>query len=140
VTTVVATVALGLGLIRAIGCFIAALFDRNGFGRPRDSEPRGWYVALLGLGVVACIAIPGWIAARAWGRAVGPYVRWLGYSLAPHCSDCLDGRNVNVNPRSTARSNAHFEHPGVKLWSVVSSLAAPAYGSRNCCEGHGQGG
>ena len=77
-TTVVAAVALGLGVIGAIGCFIAALFERDGFGRPRDSEPRSWYVALLGLGVVTCITIPGWIAARAWGRAVGALCSVIG--------------------------------------------------------------
>lgn len=78
VTTVVASVALVLGLIGAIGCFIAALFERDGFGRPRDSEPRSWYLALLVLGVVTCIAVPGWIAARAWGRAVGAVCSVIG--------------------------------------------------------------
>jgi hypothetical protein len=47
-----------LGALLGLGCLLAALFEVQGFGRPRDAQPRGWYVALLGLGLLACVAGP----------------------------------------------------------------------------------
>ena len=48
----------------AIGCGLAILFELDGFGRPRDTEPRLWYVALLALGLVVSAAVPVSLLAR----------------------------------------------------------------------------
>lgn len=66
-----AALAALVGAFGAIGCLIAALFERDGFGRPRDSEPRTWYLLLLSAGLVACVAIPAWIGVGVWGRRAG---------------------------------------------------------------------
>ena len=60
-------VAIVLGVFFAIGFAIAILFELQGFGRPRDTDPRLWYVALLGLGLAACVAVPAWL----WRRPSG---------------------------------------------------------------------
>ena len=66
----VGLVAAGIGALTAFGCVIAALFERDGFGRPRDAEPRTWYLALMGLGLALSIAVPVVILARSAGRQV----------------------------------------------------------------------
>jgi hypothetical protein len=50
--------------VMSIGCGLAILFELDGFGRPRDAEPRLWYVALLALGLVASAAVPVSLLAR----------------------------------------------------------------------------
>jgi len=59
-----ALVAMVLGAFFAIGFAIAILFELQGFGRPRDTDPRLWYVALLVLGLAACVAVPAWLWRR----------------------------------------------------------------------------
>ena len=62
-----ALVAAVVGAFFAVGLAIAILFELQGFGRPRDTDPRLWYVALLALGLVACVAVPAWL----WRRPSG---------------------------------------------------------------------
>lgn len=50
--------AAGLGALFAAGCLIAILFEVQGFGRARDTDPRLGYLALLALGLVVCVAAP----------------------------------------------------------------------------------
>ena len=59
-----ALVAIVAGAFFAVGFAIAVLFELQGFGRPRDTDPRLWYVALLVLGLVACAAVPSWLWTR----------------------------------------------------------------------------
>ncbi|HXH88156.1 MAG TPA: hypothetical protein VNI55_06080 [Gaiellaceae bacterium] len=54
----VVAVAAGLGGLLALGCVLAALFEVQGFGRPRDVDPRIGYLFLLALGLAACIVVP----------------------------------------------------------------------------------
>jgi hypothetical protein len=51
-------VASATGTIVVVGSAIAALFERDGFGRPRDTEPRLSYLALLAVAVAFGVAIP----------------------------------------------------------------------------------
>jgi hypothetical protein len=67
----VVAVAVGLGALLAAGCLLAALFEAQGFGAPRDTDPRAGYLALLALGFVASVAVP----ALLW--------RWLLPGSAP---------------------------------------------------------
>jgi hypothetical protein len=67
----VVVAAAALGALFAIGCLIAALFEVQGFGRPRDTDPRAGYLFLLALAFAACIAVPVWL----W--------RWLLPESAP---------------------------------------------------------
>ena len=60
-----ALIATVVSAFFAIGFAIAILFELQGFGRPRDTDPRLWYVALLVLGLAACVAVPAWL----WRRA-----------------------------------------------------------------------
>jgi len=64
-----ALVALVLGVFFAIGFAIAILFELQGFGRPRDTDARLWYVALLVLGLAACVAVPAWLWRRPRGSS-----------------------------------------------------------------------
>ena len=57
-------VASAAGAIVAIGSAVAAMFERDGFGRPRDTEPRLWYLALLAVAVALAVGIP--VALVAW--------------------------------------------------------------------------
>lgn len=61
----VALAATVVAAFVAIGCGIAILFELQGFGRPRDTDPRFWYVGLLILALACCVAVP----ARLWRRA-----------------------------------------------------------------------
>ena len=54
----VVAVAAALGGLLALGSVLAALFEVQGFGRPRDADPRIGYLFLLALGLAACIAVP----------------------------------------------------------------------------------
>jgi hypothetical protein len=58
VRTLVVIVAAGLGALFGVGCVVAALFELQGFGAPRDSDPRTLYLFSLGLGLAACVAVP----------------------------------------------------------------------------------
>lgn len=56
---VVVLLAAGVaGALAGVGCVLATLFELQGLGRPPGSELRPWYVALLGLGLLASVAIP----------------------------------------------------------------------------------
>lgn len=57
----VVAVATALGALFAVGCVIAALFEVQGFGRPRDTDPRTGYLLLLALGFAACVAVPAFV-------------------------------------------------------------------------------
>jgi hypothetical protein len=60
----VVAVATALGALFAVGCLLAALFEEQGFGRPRDTEPRPGYLALLALGFLASVGIPAFLWRR----------------------------------------------------------------------------
>ena len=62
----VVLIAAFIGVLSAIGCVMAALFERDGFGRPRDSQPRTWYFALVAVGLVLSVVAPIGIAAWAF--------------------------------------------------------------------------
>ena len=55
---IVVLAASALGALLAAGCGLAALFELQGFGRPRDSDPRTLYVVALILGAAACVLVP----------------------------------------------------------------------------------
>ena len=57
-------VVWAVGAVVAIAAVIAAVFERDGFGRPRDTEPRLWYLALLAVVVALAVGIP--VALVAW--------------------------------------------------------------------------
>ena len=90
---VVVAVAVGLGALAAVGCLLAALFEVQGFGRPRDAEPRTGYLVELAVGFVASVAIPAllarWLLPRGGSAlfviaaviAVGGVLLILGMSL-----------------------------------------------------------
>lgn len=71
-----------VGALGAFGCVIAALFERDGFGRPRDTEPRSWYLLALAVGLGLCIAVPAWIGSLVWGRRVGAVATLVGLLAA----------------------------------------------------------
>jgi hypothetical protein len=88
----VVAVASALGALFAIGCLLAALFEVQGFGRPRDTDPRAGYLFLLALGLAACVVVPVALwrrllpdSAPAWpvafGIAVVGWVIILGLSM-----------------------------------------------------------
>lgn len=77
----VVAAATGLGALFAVGCVLAALFEAQGFGRERDTDPRAGYLLLLALGFAACIAVPAWLwrlllpdSAPGWPLAFGAAV------------------------------------------------------------------
>lgn len=56
---VIAVVASALvGAFVALGCLLAALFELQGFGTPRDAEPRAGYLVALALGLGASVGVP----------------------------------------------------------------------------------
>ncbi|MHB1243112.1 MAG: hypothetical protein ACYC1P_06900 [Gaiellaceae bacterium] len=74
-------VATALGALVAVGLVLEALFEAQGFGRPRDTDPRTGYFFLLALGLAACVAAPVWLwrtllpeSAPAWPLAFGAAV------------------------------------------------------------------
>jgi len=71
---VVIFVVTCLSVLFALGCALAALFELQGFGAPRD-EGRPLYLASLTVAFVACVAAPvavrrlyDYLAARWEGR------------------------------------------------------------------------
>ena len=60
----VVAVATALGALFAVGCVLAALFEAQGFRRPRDTDPRAGYLLLLAAALVACVAVPFWLWRR----------------------------------------------------------------------------
>jgi hypothetical protein len=60
----VAVAAIGLGALAAFGCLLAALFEAQGFGGPRDEGPRTGYLLELAAGFVASVAIPAVVCRR----------------------------------------------------------------------------
>ena len=74
----VVAAAAALGALLAVGCVLATLFEAQGFGRERDTDPRAGYLLLLALGFAACVAVPAWLwrrllpeSAPAWPLAFG---------------------------------------------------------------------
>lgn len=55
---VVVLLTTALAVLFGVGCLLAALFELQGFGGPRDQGPRPLYLASLLLGLVVCIAAP----------------------------------------------------------------------------------
>lgn len=53
-----------LGALFAVGCLLAALFEAQGFGRERDTDPRTGYLLLLALGLAASVTLPWWLWRR----------------------------------------------------------------------------
>ncbi len=53
------TVAVGMavGALFAVGCLVAALFERDGFG-DRDGEPSTGYLLALAVGAAASLVLP----------------------------------------------------------------------------------
>ena len=60
----VVVAAVALGALLAVGALTAALFEAQGFGRPRDAEPRADYQLLLALGLAASIGVPAYLWRR----------------------------------------------------------------------------
>ncbi len=73
---VVAT-SCGLGALFAVGCVLAALFEAQGFGGPRDQAPRTGYLIELAFAFVACVAIPAFVSRRL--LHIGP--GWVGAAV-----------------------------------------------------------
>jgi hypothetical protein len=61
---VLVAAAAGLGTLLAAGFLIAALFEAQGFGRPRDTDPRAAYLLLLALGLAASVVGPAYLWRR----------------------------------------------------------------------------
>ena len=70
--------ASALGALFAVGCLIAALFEVQGFGGPRDEGPRSGYLVRLAVGFVACIAIPAFLSRRLLHVGAG----WVAAAVA----------------------------------------------------------
>lgn len=47
-----------LAVLFGFGCLLAALFEIQGFGSPRDQGPRPLYLASLAAGLLACVVAP----------------------------------------------------------------------------------
>ncbi|MGI8730467.1 MAG: hypothetical protein ACR2LK_10840 [Solirubrobacteraceae bacterium] len=75
---VIAVAALG-GAVTAIGCLLAGLFELQGFGRPRDADPRPGYLALLGAGFVASVLVPLGLWRLLWPGSAPP-LGWLVFA------------------------------------------------------------
>ena len=60
----VVAISFGLGALFAVGCVLAALFEAQGFGGPRDQPPRTGYMLELAFTFVACVAIPAFVSRR----------------------------------------------------------------------------
>ena len=63
---VLLTTAVALGVLFAVGSVLAALFELQGFGAPRDDEPRLGYLALLALAFIASVSLPMLLWRRLW--------------------------------------------------------------------------
>ena len=71
--SIAVAVATALGALAAFGCLLAALFEVDGFGGPRDQGPRSGYLIQLALGFVASILIP----VLLWRRLLGGGPGWI---------------------------------------------------------------
>lgn len=80
----VVAVAAALGALLAVGCVLAALFEAQGFGRPRDTDPRTGYLLLLAAAFVACVSVPFWL----WRRLLS--------ASAPHAALVFGAAVVGV--------------------------------------------
>ena len=60
----VVALSVALGALFAVGFLLAALFERQGFGSPRDQPPRTGYLLELAAGFAACVAIPALLSRR----------------------------------------------------------------------------
>lgn len=56
--------AAALGALLAAGSLLAALFEAQGFGRARDTEPRTGYLLLLALAFAVSIGVPAYLWRR----------------------------------------------------------------------------
>ena len=57
----VVAVAGALGALFAMGCVLAALFEAQGFGSERDTDPSTGYLLLLAAAFVASVGVPFWL-------------------------------------------------------------------------------
>jgi hypothetical protein len=80
--------AAALGALFGVGCLVAALFELQGFGAPRDTDPRALYLLALGAGLALCVAGPLVLwrlllpdSSPGWGVAVGSAVVILVLAL-----------------------------------------------------------
>ena len=71
--SIAVAVAFAAGAIAAVGCLLAALFEVDGFGGPRDQGPRSGYLTALALGFVASVVIP----VSLWRRLLGGGPGWI---------------------------------------------------------------
>jgi hypothetical protein len=55
---------VSLGTLAAFGCLLAAYFEQDGFGGPRDQGPRTGYLVELGAGFVASVVVPAVVCRR----------------------------------------------------------------------------
>ena len=89
----VVAAAAALGALLAVGALVAALFEAQGFGRARDTEPRTGYLLLLALVLAVSIGVPAYLwrrllpsSAPQWtlvsGLAVAGVLLLLGISLS----------------------------------------------------------
>ncbi|WP_298993100.1 hypothetical protein [uncultured Pseudokineococcus sp.] len=51
-------VLTGGGLLVVVGCALALVFEVQGFGVPRDAEPRTWHVLGYATGALAGVLVP----------------------------------------------------------------------------------
>lgn len=59
-----------LAVLFGFGCVLAALFEMQGFGSPRDQGPRPLYLAALAVGFTMCVAAPV-VVRRLYDRLTG---------------------------------------------------------------------
>jgi len=69
--------AVGLGALAGVGCLLAALFEVQGFGGPRDQGPRVSYLVELAVTFVAAVLIPVLLWRRVLGGGPGLIVAGL---------------------------------------------------------------
>ena len=70
-------VAVALGALAGVGCLLAALFEVQGFGGPRDQGPRAGYLVELAVMFVAAVLIPVLLWRRLLGSGPGLIVAGL---------------------------------------------------------------
>ena len=64
-------VAVALGALAGVGCLLAALFEVQGFGGPRDQGPRFSYLVELAVVFVVAVLIPVFLWRRLLGSGPG---------------------------------------------------------------------
>jgi hypothetical protein len=60
----VVAAATALGALLAMGALLAALFEAQGFGRARDTEPRSGYLLALAFALAVSIGVPAYLWRR----------------------------------------------------------------------------